>query len=106
MASTAQKAEILTIVKTAFAKGRKPSWGRSSLSSGTVELDTGLKQVDGFLAMCLGDTNTETVVFRVREDLPFAGGTITVDGTKVDEGQAVANAGSEDFFWVAFGYAG
>lgn len=103
MASTAQSANKLSIVKTSFANGLIKTQGIAQLSTGTVELDTGLSRVIGFSATCLGDTNTETVVFRVREDFPFGSSTITVDGTKVDEGQAVANAGSEFFCWEALG---
>ncbi len=103
MASTAQAARVLTVVKTALADGLIQAQGISVLSSGTVELDTGLKEVIGFQAMCLGDTDTETVVFRVKEDFPTSTGTITVDGTLVDEGSAVANAGAEQFSWTALG---
>lgn len=79
--------------------------GIAALSTGTVELETGLSEVLGFWATALGNTDTETVVFRVREDTSAGGvGTLTIDGTKVDETAAVANAGSEQFCWFAIGY--
>jgi len=106
MASTAQPGTPLAITVSTFAGGLKPAYGRANLTTGTVELDTGLSKIEGIWFTCLGDTDTETVCFRVREDLPFAGSTITVDGTKLDEGAAVANAGSEEFAWFALGTSG
>lgn len=103
MASTNMDATIRPIVGQGLAGGMILSSGIAQLATGTVELDTGLSEVYGFWATCLGDTNTETVAFRVREDLPTSGGTLTVDGTKVDEGSAVANASSEQFSWMAIG---
>jgi hypothetical protein len=103
MASTAQPGTPLTIVGVGFEGAKKLAYGRSVLATGTVELVTGLSTVDVFVATASGDTNTETVCFRVREDLPSVVGTITVDGTKIDEGAAVANGGSEEFSWFAIG---
>ena len=103
MASTAQAASVLTVTKTSLAGSLQFSHGISVLATGTVELDTGLSQVRGFWATALGDTDTEAVVFRVREDLPTATGTITVDGTKLDEAAAVDNAAAEQFTWFALG---
>ena len=103
MSSTAKVATRLDIVKQCFSGETRFTWGVSALSTGTVELDTGLSQVHGVICMCLGSTDTETVCFRLMEDVPTSTGTVTIDGTKLDEGAAVANAGSEQFFWLAFG---
>lgn len=104
MASTAIAGTALPVTKASLADGLVLAYGISSVSAGTVELVTGLSSVRGFWATALGDTDTEAVVFRVREDLPTATGTITVDGTKLDEGQSVANAVSEEFSWMAIGH--
>ena len=103
MASTAITGTVLPITKTSLADGLVFAHGISSVTAGTKELVTGLSEVYWFSATALGDTDTESVVFRVREDMPTTTGTITVDGTKVDEGAAVANAVSEEFTWLALG---
>jgi hypothetical protein len=103
MASTARVATNLDIVGKGLAGARRLTFGVAILATGTVELDTGLSNVHAFFAMCLGDTDTETVCFRVREDIPTSLGTITVDGTLLDEGSAVANASTQQFCWVAIG---
>jgi hypothetical protein len=102
MASTAFSAK-LPITKTCLAGGRRMACGIAALTTGTVELDTGLNSVDCLVCTAVGDTDTEAVAFRIREDLPSTSGVLTVDGTKLDEGQAVANAGSEQFCWFAIG---
>lgn len=93
----------LPITKTCLGGGRRMACGIGTLATGTVELDTGLKSVDCLVCTALGDTDTEAVVFRVREDLPSATGVLTVDGTALDEGEAVANASTEQFCWFAIG---
>ena len=90
--------------------------GIGALSSGTVELKTGLSVIMGIWFTCLDDTATETVVFRVPEALPLPTGTITVSGIKIDHDetttvgvQVVAGANmtaaatSEKFCWFAIG---
>ena len=103
MASTNTEAIKLTIVETALAGARNFTTGIAVLSSGTIELDTGLGRVDAFFATVVSGTDTESVCFTVKEDLPFTGGAITVDGTLLNEGAPVANAGSEQFCWIALG---
>lgn len=80
-------------------------FGLATLATGTVELDTGLSAVWGFVACVTSGTDTQTAAFAILEDLPTTTGTITIDGTKVDEGAAVANATSETFCWMAWGLA-
>jgi len=108
MASTVEAAHEINVVGGTTLRSDvfgpiRMTVGVGQLAVGTVELDTGLNVVRHFSAICTEDVDTETVAFRVREDFPTALGVITVDGTKVDEGAAVANAGSEIFSWMALG---
>ena len=106
MAITNQIARVLTIVKTVFADSLIESHGIAVLSGGTIELDTGLREVVHFEATVAGDTADDALVFRFREaDIPTKSGVITVDAIKVAVGLATANAGSEQFTWKALGRA-
>jgi hypothetical protein len=77
--------------------------GRAALVAGTIELDTGLNKVHHIECTCLGDTADETVVFRVREDLPSDTGVITIQGTHLPHGSPIAAATTEEFSWRAVG---
>jgi X-X-X-Leu-X-X-Gly heptad repeat protein len=103
MASTAKQATPHNPVGVAYSGGLRMTTGVATLSSGTVELDTGLSEVYGFVATECSGAATEAVVLSVYEDLPTTTGTITVDGVKLDEGQAVANSNAQQFSWIAWG---
>lgn len=103
MSSTAMTATQLDITKSCLAGGRRMTCGLTVLATGTVEVDTGLSEVEFFVATGVSGTNTEGVVLTVMEDLPCLGSAVTVDGTKIDEGEAVANASTQQFCWFAIG---
>lgn len=111
MASTERAATPVNIVGNAMqAEGNggefKFKFGLVALggsANGTVELDTGLSSVWGFLACNCSGADTESVCPTILEDLPTTTGTITIDGTKLDEGQAVANATTQTLCWLAWG---
>lgn len=103
MASTEQTAFPLTIVGQNFAGATVLRWGISTLSTGTVNVDTGLGKCHGIICTGVSGTDTEGVVLTAMEDFPCAGSAVTIDGTKVDEGAAVANAASQQFCWLAWG---
>ena len=108
MAVTALSATELHVVKNALVLGSgngcRVTVGRAALSSGTVELDTGLSEVHIFVALGVQTTATEALVLSCQEDLPLASGTVTVDGVLVDEAGASKDGSSEDFNWIAIGY--
>lgn len=104
MASTAQAAtRVQWLPGGQLAGAKRITWGRSTMTSGSIELDTGLNRVDAFFATGLKGTATEALVIACMEDLPTSTGTITVDGTLVDEGSATKDGGSCEFCWMAFG---
>ena len=112
MASTIKSATPIRIKGDALSSDGRMDWfrGIEALSSGTVELKTGLSVIAGIWFTCLDDTATETVVFRVHEDLPTSTGTITVSGIKIDHNETTAAdmivaATSENFCWFAIGAA-
>ncbi len=103
MSSTAQAPRVLENVGVGHGENFTFTCGIDVLSSGTVELVTGLSQVYGVFATVVSGTDTQTAGFSILEDLPTSTGTVTFDGTKIDEGQAVGNGGSEQFSWFAWG---
>jgi hypothetical protein len=103
MASTEQVAYPLPVVGQNFAGAICFRWGIATLSTGTVNVDTGLGKCFGMICTGVSGADTEGVVLTIMEDLPCAGSAVTVDGTKVDEGAAVANAASQQFCWLAWG---
>ena len=68
MASTAQPAIIFDVVKTAFADGRSLAWGIEALSSGTVELNTGLKVVDAIFEKHILSRSAATEAYQLAEE--------------------------------------
>ena len=108
MAVTAMAAQEVKIVGTGLSAGGGSDLtmtvGRSLLSSGTVELVTGLSTVEIFIATGIQTTATEALVLVCQEDLPSATGTLTIDGSLIDEGAASKDGDVEDFSWIAWGY--
>lgn len=103
MASTEQTAYPLPIVGQNFAGATCFRWGLATMTNGTVDVDTGLGKCHGLIALHCSGTNTDNVVLCIMEDLPCAGSAVTIDGTKVDEGGATANASTQQFCWLAWG---
>lgn len=106
MAITNQDARVLTIVKTSLADGLILANGIAALSSGTIQLDTGLREVIGLYCMGINLADTESLSFNWQEaTVPTTSGTVRVDATLHNEGLASANAASEQFSWIALGRA-
>jgi len=106
MAVTDQEARVLTIVKTVFADSLILANGIATLSSGTIQLDTGLREVIGIWCMGIDLSDTESLSFNFQEStVPTTSGTVRVDATLHNEGVASANAASEQFSWIALGRA-
>lgn len=83
---------------------KRQHFGQATLSSGTVELDTGLKSVDYFFAQGMNNAATKGLVIEAKETMPVAGtGTITVNGQLVEEGASSADGASATFQWMAIG---
>ena len=104
MASTDKGGEILPVVGASLANGLIMAYGRATLSSGTVEVVTGLSEVHAFVATQIADlTATEACILQVDESLPLSGGTVTVDGIAADVGGATVGGDAEQFCWIAIG---
>ena len=104
MAITDTAPAVLDIIKTSLAGQRSMTTGLATLSSGTVNLVTGLKSVDFVFCMCLGVTDTETLSWRMSEaTVPTTSGTVRIDAGLNNEGSSTANAGAEQFAWFAIG---
>lgn len=89
-------------VGIAHGKGYGFTFGRATLSSGTVEVDTGLNEVHAFL--CTGNNNgtvdDEHPILHVSEELPLeTSGTVTVIALEADESAAE----DSEFSWFAIG---
>jgi hypothetical protein len=104
MASTVRAATRLQWLPGGQLAGAKRiTYGTNVLSSGGIELDTGLNRVDLFIAVGGNNPATECLVLECKENLPTSTGTITVDGSLIDEGSATKDGGSSEFHWVALG---
>ena len=108
MAVTALAAQEVKVVESGLNMGSGSDLamfiGCAALSGGTVELVTGLSSVEIFIATGIQTTATEALALVCQEDLPSATGTLTIDGSMIDETTTSKDGGSEDFSWVAWGY--
>jgi hypothetical protein len=94
-------AKSLDNVGIAHGDGYRQAFGRATLSSGTVEVDTGLNEVHAFV--CTSNNNgivdDDHAILHASEEFELTSGTVTVVG--LDNAGSVS--GDTEFSWFAIG---